>query len=50
MDETRYLNYCTAFNTQVNQVSVQLGDQSGSGILRGTIDKLLKQDERCNLT
>ena len=31
---------------QASQVSVQLGDQSRPGILKGMIDKLLKPDER----
>ena len=38
--EPRSLNDCTACCTQASQVSAWLGDQSGSGVLRGTIDKL----------
>ena len=34
---------------QVIQVSTQPGDQSGSGVLKGTIDSLPKPDERFKL-
>ena len=44
--EPRSLNDCTACYTQASQVSTRPGDQSGSGVLRGTIDKLPKPDER----
>ena len=46
MAEPRSLNDCTACCMQASQVSAQPGDQSRSGILRGTIDKLPKSDER----
>ena len=46
MAEPRSSNNCTACHTQASQISAWLGDQSGSGILRGMIDKLLKPDER----
>ena len=46
--ECRSLNDCTACRTQASQVSTRIGDQSGSGILKGTIDSLLKPDERFN--
>ena len=44
--EPRSLNDCTACHTQASQMSTWLGDQSGSGVLRGMIDKLPKPDER----
>ena len=36
--EPRSLNDCTACHTQASQVSAWPGDQSGSGILKGTIN------------
>ena len=44
--EPRSLNDCTAYRKQAGQVSARPGDQSGSGVLRGTIDKFPKLDER----
>ena len=44
--EPRSLNDCTACRKQASQVSARPGDQSGSGVLRGTIAKLPKPDER----
>ena len=46
--EPRSLNDCTACHKQASQVSKWLGDQSGSGVLKGMIDKLPKPDERFN--
>ena len=46
--EPRSLNDCTACCKQASQVSAWLGDQSGSGVLKGTIDLLPKPDERFN--
>ena len=40
------LNDCTTCHTQASQVSIWLGDQSRSEILKGTIDKLPKPDEK----
>ena len=34
----RSLNNCTACHKQASQVSAQLGDQSRSGVLKGTIE------------
>ena len=36
--EPRSLNYYTTCRTQASQVSVRPGDQSGSGVLKGTIN------------
>ena len=36
--EPRSLNDCTARRKQASQVSARPGDQSGSGVLKGTID------------
>ena len=44
--EPRTLDYCTACRKQASQVSAQPGDQSGSGVLKGTIYRLPKPDER----
>ena len=46
MAEPRSLSNFTACCTQASQVSTQLDDQSRSGILRGTVEKLPKPDER----
>ena len=46
--EARSLNNCTAYHIQASQVSAQLGDQSGSGILKGMIEKLPKSDDKFN--
>ena len=50
MAEPRSLNYFTAYCTQADQVSVSLGDQFRSGILKALMDKLPKPDKRYNLT
>ena len=46
MAEHRSLKNFTACCMQESQVSLWPGDQSGSGVLKGTIKKLLKPDER----
>ena len=48
MAEARSLNNCTACCKQASQVSAWLGDQSGSVVQKGMIDKLPKLDARFN--
>ena len=46
--EPRSLNDCTTCCMQASQVSAQLWDQSGSGVLKAMIVLLPKLDERFN--